>query len=346
MNHTIFISYSRKDSTIADYLCNTLENDNIQCWIAPRNIAPGIEYSKAISDAIEKCKIFISIISDESINSNWIINEIEYALLQAKTIIPLFIGNPQLNSSLKYHLARIQQFHTSSPAKTNEIIHFCSLVKEQLSTKQETLVLNKELPIVSDTDCLLYLNNAIEPIVLLKGDKYKINPQEINNIVAVKIKIDKNVKEEIKISPAMHNLQINLQSREPYTVFISHKSEDYELYAKPIYNYLTKSGIKAFLSEIDIPNVGDSAYRKLIVQAITECRHMILVGSSLDYIKSSYVYSEWDMFLNLMWKGSKPGGNFITILANNIKLDNSLADLDNYHVTTFNKFEDIISFLT
>ena len=35
--HNVFISYSTKDTDIAESACNALESAGIKCWIAPRD---------------------------------------------------------------------------------------------------------------------------------------------------------------------------------------------------------------------------------------------------------------------------------------------------------------------
>ena len=39
--HDVFISYSTKNSDVANKICHVLEQNNLKCWIAPRNIASG-----------------------------------------------------------------------------------------------------------------------------------------------------------------------------------------------------------------------------------------------------------------------------------------------------------------
>ena len=46
MAHDIFISYSTKDKNTADAICHVLEQNNLKCWIAPRNIASGKNYAQ------------------------------------------------------------------------------------------------------------------------------------------------------------------------------------------------------------------------------------------------------------------------------------------------------------
>ena len=51
--HDVFISYSTKDSDIANKVCYILEHNNLKCWIAPRNISSGRIYLDEIADAIK-----------------------------------------------------------------------------------------------------------------------------------------------------------------------------------------------------------------------------------------------------------------------------------------------------
>ena len=51
-NFDIFISYSSKDRPVANQLVTQIENAGFTCWIAPRNIEGGAEYSEVIEKAI------------------------------------------------------------------------------------------------------------------------------------------------------------------------------------------------------------------------------------------------------------------------------------------------------
>ncbi len=41
MAYDVFISYSTPDKVIADAACATLEQRQIRCWMAPRDVLPG-----------------------------------------------------------------------------------------------------------------------------------------------------------------------------------------------------------------------------------------------------------------------------------------------------------------
>lgn len=46
-NHDVFISYSSKDKKVADAIVADMEQHNIRCWYAPRDIRPGDEWASA-----------------------------------------------------------------------------------------------------------------------------------------------------------------------------------------------------------------------------------------------------------------------------------------------------------
>ena len=63
MAHQVFISYSSKDKPVADAVCAGLEARGIRCWIAPRDIVPGLEWRAAPVDGISGEKVMVLIFS-------------------------------------------------------------------------------------------------------------------------------------------------------------------------------------------------------------------------------------------------------------------------------------------
>ena len=57
MAHDVFISYSTKNTEYADAVCKKLEDNGIECWIAPRNIKTGTNYAKEIMDGLKLAKL-------------------------------------------------------------------------------------------------------------------------------------------------------------------------------------------------------------------------------------------------------------------------------------------------
>lgn len=112
--------------------------------------------------------------------------------------------------------------------------------------------------------------------------------------------------------------QILPQSGE-YDVFISYKSED-EALARKVYDYLTQSGKEVFFSERTLTQLGNSEYRAAIFKALEHSRHMVLVSSNPEYLKTKWVHKEWDLFDNELTDDRKVG-TLILVLADDIAAD-------------------------
>jgi hypothetical protein len=106
VNPLIFLSYSSKDKLVADAICSRLENQNIRCWIAPRDVKPGSDYSNQIADALESATIMVMVFSSDSNNSRHVKSEIDRAFSLGKIIIPFRVENVELDKGLAYYLAK------------------------------------------------------------------------------------------------------------------------------------------------------------------------------------------------------------------------------------------------
>lgn len=124
-----------------------------------------------------------------------------------------------------------------------------------------------------------------------------------------------------------------------YDVFISCKSEDYK-YAEEIYDFLTANGINTFLASKELRRLGESEYRRAISVAMKGAYHLIIFASNPGYIDSTFVYYEWDMFLNAKLKGFKPG-NIITILKD-VAIDDINMDLWKYESFTYTNYKNSV----
>ena len=58
MPKVAFISHASEDAAIAAAISDYLENNGVSCWIAPRDVTPGREYSSEIVDGIESSAVF------------------------------------------------------------------------------------------------------------------------------------------------------------------------------------------------------------------------------------------------------------------------------------------------
>lgn len=128
-----------------------------------------------------------------------------------------------------------------------------------------------------------------------------------------------------------------------YDVFISCKSEDYN-YAEEIYEFLTANGLHAFLASKELRKLGESEYRKAITEALKSAYHMVVFASKPEYIDSSWVFYEWDLFIHAKLNNLKKG-QLVTVLKG-INLKDINFSLCKYESLAFNNYkESILSYL-
>ena len=108
MNHDVFISYSSKNRNAAFAILHELEENGIKCWIAPRDITSGLDYGDLIDEAIKRCRVFLLIYSEYSLNSKWCKGELNIAFTEEKTIIPYRIDTAPLKGAMSVIL---NQYH-------------------------------------------------------------------------------------------------------------------------------------------------------------------------------------------------------------------------------------------
>ncbi|MBR5849395.1 MAG: WG repeat-containing protein, partial [Bacteroidaceae bacterium] len=104
--HEVFISYSSKDKIIADAICHALEENKIPCWIAPRDVQPGIPYAREIIKGIKECKVMVLVFTANSNTSEHVCNEIDKAFNNKKIIVPFLVENIAMDEALEYYLSR------------------------------------------------------------------------------------------------------------------------------------------------------------------------------------------------------------------------------------------------
>ena len=115
MSCDLFISHSTRDKTAADAACAALESAGIRCWIAPRDITPGVEWGEAIIDAISQCRVMVLIFSANANESSQIRREVERAVSRAIPIIPLRIEDIVPAHSLAYFIGNVHWLDAMTP---------------------------------------------------------------------------------------------------------------------------------------------------------------------------------------------------------------------------------------
>lgn len=90
-----FISYSSKDVEVASRLHNDLEANNIRIWRDEKNLKGGDFWDSRIEDALSDPAVthVIVLVSSNSMSSEMVKNEVEYAGQRGKTLVPVIVGD-------------------------------------------------------------------------------------------------------------------------------------------------------------------------------------------------------------------------------------------------------------
>jgi len=86
---TVFVSYSRKDETIAQRLIADLNAAGHACWFDQMSIKSNENWSKAISLGINHSYAFVTLVSQASNDSKWVLRE--YLAADEKPNLPIYV---------------------------------------------------------------------------------------------------------------------------------------------------------------------------------------------------------------------------------------------------------------
>ena len=113
MAHDIFISYSTQNIEYAEAVCDKLENNGIECWIAPRNIKTATNYAKEIIDGLDSAKAIVLVFSKDAQESEYVNNEIDTAFSKNKPIVSIKVDDTFPKDQMEFFLKNTQWLDAS-----------------------------------------------------------------------------------------------------------------------------------------------------------------------------------------------------------------------------------------
>jgi TolB-like protein len=129
MDHDVFISYSSVDRTAAETVCSILEQNGISCWIAPRDITPGLDFAEAIIDGIKSSKLFVLVYTSSSNNSKQVIREVDRAVHFGLQVINLRLEDVPMSKQLDYYLSSVHWLDAKTPPLEQHIHKLCNVIQ-------------------------------------------------------------------------------------------------------------------------------------------------------------------------------------------------------------------------
>jgi TPR repeat protein len=150
MAHDVFICHSAKDKTTADAVCAMLEANGVRCWIAPRDVMPGMEWSECIIEAIEECRIMVLVFTAHANESPQIRREIERAVNHGVAILPLRMEDILPGRALEYFIGNVHWLDALTPPLESHLKNLAGTVKVLLGRLPARNVLEHVTPEIPD----------------------------------------------------------------------------------------------------------------------------------------------------------------------------------------------------
>jgi len=126
----VFISYNQRDRQMAERLCCEFESRGMKAWYAPRDVHDN-DYATSIFNAIVRCSHFVVIVSEGSMQSEHVLNEVNLAFDQLRRnirLLPLKTDGQELRPAFAYYLARQHWTDVSRPPMEDRLREFADRV--------------------------------------------------------------------------------------------------------------------------------------------------------------------------------------------------------------------------
>jgi formylglycine-generating enzyme required for sulfatase activity len=132
----VFISYSTKDAIAAKATCAALEAAKIRCWMAPRDIVPGVRWGASIVRAINQCRVMVLIFSGNANSSAQVQREVDQAFSKGKAVLPLRIEDVKPVDELAYYLDTVHWLDALTPPLERNLERLVAAVQALLPTAE------------------------------------------------------------------------------------------------------------------------------------------------------------------------------------------------------------------
>jgi TolB-like protein/Flp pilus assembly protein TadD len=131
----VFISHSSKDREIADAICRHLESTGVSCWIAPRDIEPGTDWTHGILQGIASSRLFVLVFSRHANDSEHVQREVGRACSLQVPVLPFRTEPVEPRNSLEYFLQTVHWFDATTAPFEQHLPVLTERVKALLNGK-------------------------------------------------------------------------------------------------------------------------------------------------------------------------------------------------------------------
>lgn len=129
MSHDVFICHSSKDRTLANAICAKLEANRIRCWIAPRDVVPGMEYAQSIVEAIGATHLTVLVFSENANMSPHVHRELERTASHGIPILPFRVEDVVPAPSVEYFISDAHWLDALTPPMEKHLDYLVGTVR-------------------------------------------------------------------------------------------------------------------------------------------------------------------------------------------------------------------------
>ncbi len=153
MAHQVFISYSAQDHAVAAATCSALERERVLCWIAPRNLQPGLSEEEATASAMKAARLMVVVLSAKSGHSPMLLHDVTRAVSQGIPMVLVRVGTLTLSRPLQALVPNPHWLEAANPPSAEQLDQVVKAVRA---------LLPEEAPAERKQEDEEYINERIE----------------------------------------------------------------------------------------------------------------------------------------------------------------------------------------
>jgi hypothetical protein len=124
----VFLSHASENADRAGEVCAHLERVGLRCWIAPRDIRPGRDWSREIIAGIDGSRAMVVLVSAEANASRQVAREVERADDRGIPLFPVRLADVEPGAGLEYFLGGSQWIDAFRPPFSVRMDHLVGAI--------------------------------------------------------------------------------------------------------------------------------------------------------------------------------------------------------------------------
>lgn len=129
----VFLSYSHKDRYIAQAIYNECLKYDFKVFYDLESIRVGGDWTVSSTNALEEAAkhgCVVIIISENSVNSDFVVRELNLAVSKKAYILPIIVDDFKLPAQFMFHLSTFQQYHLKTPVAVKQVEEIVELIEK------------------------------------------------------------------------------------------------------------------------------------------------------------------------------------------------------------------------